>query len=270
MNRNILFFTIILLIVSSIFIGCTSSTISQQNMTVLKVGANPTPGGQILKFAKPLLAEEGIDLQVIEFTDYVRPNLALSEGEIDANFFQHIPYMDSFSKEHNLELVSAGKVLIAPMGLYSKKIQSPNDLQTGDIITLPNDPTNEGRALILFEKTGLITLKDGVGLKATVKDIIENPLELEFKPMDAAQLPRTLDDAAAAFINTTYALEANLVPTKDAILLEDKDSPYVNIITVTPKNLEDERIKKLVEIMQSEEIRKYIEDEFQGAIVPAF
>lgn len=248
-------------------VGCGTK---EENIAVLKVGASPVPHSELLKQIKPVLEAQGITLEIVEFTDYVTPNIALSEGEIDANFFQHTPYMESFAFEHSLDLVSAGAIHIEPLGLYSKKFSSADLIPSGAVIAIPNDPTNEGRALLLLQENGLIKLSAHATLEATESDIIENPLGLVFKPIDAAQLPRTLDDVDGAVINTNYALEASLNPVEDAVLLEGSESPYANIITVLSENLENDAIKKLVEALQSEAIKTFIETQYKGAIVPAF
>ena len=201
-----------------------SSSAASSETTVLKVGATAVPHAEILEQVKPILAKEGIDLQIVEFNDYVQPNLALNDGELDANYFQHQPYLDEFKSEHDVKLVSAGGVHIEPMGVYSKKVKSLDDLADGASIAIPNDPTNGGRALILLAKAGVITLKDNNDIKATVQDITANPKNVKFQEVEAAQLPRVLDDVDAAVINTNYAMQANLVPAKDALVMEDSTS----------------------------------------------
>ncbi|WP_432405253.1 MetQ/NlpA family ABC transporter substrate-binding protein [Wukongibacter sp. M2B1] len=274
MKKNILLITVSLLILSLALAGCTTNTPandeSKSDKTVLRVGATPLPHSEILNIIKPKLEEEGITLEIIEFTDYVKPNLALDSKEIDANFFQHTPYMESFAREHNIKLASAAKIHVEPLGLYSKKIKSVDELKDGAVISIPNDPTNEGRALILLEAKGFIKLKEGAGLEATDKDIAENPKNLLFEPIDAAQLPRTLDDVDAAVINTNYALEAGLNPSKDALIIEGSESPYANILTIRPDDKENENIKKLVEALQSDDVKSFIEEQYKGAVVPAF
>ena len=271
MKKNIIVTFIGLLILTIVLSGCaTKSAPSENGLEVLKIGASPVPHAEILSFIKPGLEKQGIQLEVIEFTDYVNPNLALDSKEIDANFFQHVPYMEAFERERGIKMVSAGQVHVEPLGLYSKKIQSIDDLKEGSTITIPNDPTNEGRALILLDSEGIIKLKEDAGLEATEKDIVENPKKLTFKPIDAAQLPRTLDDVDAAIINTNYALEAELNPGKDALIIEGSDSPYANILTVRPGEETDENIRKLVAALQSEEVKQFIIEKYNGSIVPAF
>jgi D-methionine transport system substrate-binding protein len=247
--------------------GCGAKEADQKT---LKVGATPVPHSELLNLIKPELEKQGITLEIVEFTDYVTPNLALDDGEIDANFFQHVPYMESFSSEHGLDLVSAGTVHVEPLGLYSKTFKNLTDIPEGSVIAIPNDPTNEGRALLLLQANGLIKLSTDAGLEATEADIIENKLKLVFKPIDAAQLPRTLDDVAGAVINTNYALEADLNPAEDAVIIEGSESPYANIVTVKAGRLEDETIKALVKALQSETVKAYILEQYKGSVVPAF
>ena len=237
---------------------------------VLKIGATAVPHAEILEQVKPILAKGGIELKITEFTDYNTPNLALGDKEIDANFFQHVPYMEEFAKAHKLDLVSAGGVHLEPMGLYSRKIKDLKDLPKGAKIAIPNDPTNGGRALLLLQKQGLITLKDSTNILSTVQDITANPNEYQFVELEAAQVPRSLDDVALAAINTNFALNAGLNPGKDALAIETNDSPYVNIVTVLKGNENDPRIKKLMAALHSPEIIKFIQEKYQGAIVPAF
>ncbi len=236
----------------------------------LVVGATPLPHAEILNFVKPLLEAKGITLEVKEFTDYVTPNIALNDKQLDANFFQHVPYMESFAKEKNLQLIAAVKVHVEPMAAYSSKIKSVDELKDGATIAVPNDATNEGRALLLLQKQGLIKLKDASNLSQTPKDIVENPKNLKFSELEAAQLPRVLVDVDLAVINTNYALEAKLNPVKDALFIEDGDSPYANVLTVRPDNQNSPEIQELVKILNSEEVRKFINDKYQGAIIPAF
>lgn len=267
MKNRIIISLIILTLAITALTGCKSEN---EETEVLKVGATPVPHAEILERIKPILEAEGIKLEIVEFTDYVTPNIALSDGEIDANFFQHVPYMDSFAKEHDLELESLGTVHVEPLGLYSNIFTSVDGIENGFTIAIPNDPTNEGRALLLLQSKGIITLASDAGLEATEDDIVENPLGLVFKPIDAAQLPRTLEDVSGAIINTNYALEAGLNPVRDAVLIEGSDSPYANIVTVTPNNKADEKVLKLIEVLQSEEVRSFINEKYEGAVVPAF
>lgn len=239
--------------------------------TSLKVGATPVPHAEILEIIRPLLAKQNIELTIVEFSDYVQPNLALNDKELDANFFQHEPYLDNFISEHKeLKLKNAGGIHIEPMGIYSKKIKNLNELTAGASIAIPNDPTNGGRSLLLLEKAGLLKLKAGVGVKATVQDIIENPKDLKFQEVEAAQVPRTLEDVDAAVINTNFAMQVNLVPTKDAMFMEDKTSPYVNIVAVRAGDEQRPEIQALLKALQSKEVKDFIDSKYKGAIVPAF
>ena len=206
--------------------------------------------------AKPLLAKEGYNLVIKEFTDYVQPNMALASKQLFANFFQHEPYLDNMNKEKKLDLVSIGKVHIEPLGVYSKKIKKLADLKKGNSVSVPNDPTNEARALRLLEANGVITIKPGA--LVTVADITKNPLGLKFHELDAAQLPRTLQDVDAAVINTNFAVEAKLIPAKDAIVIEGKDSPYANVIAVRTEDKNKPEIKALVKAVNSKEVKAYI------------
>lgn len=248
--------------------GCSSNDAKQG--TKLVVGATPVPHAEILEKIKPVLKEKGIDLEIKEFTDYVTPNTALNDKQLDANFFQHVPYMEDFAKKNNMELISAAKVHVEPMGAYSKKLKSVDELQDGATIAIPNDATNEGRALLLLQKQGLIKLKDETGLTQTPRDIAENPKNLKFSELEAAQLPRVLQDVDLAVINTNFALEGNLNPVKDALFMEDKDSPYANILTVRPDNQNDPAIQELVKALNSEAVKKFLDEKYAGSIVPAF
>ena len=240
----------------------------EAKQTVIKIGATPVPHVEILEAVKPLLKAKGYDLQIVEFTDYVTPNIAVNEGELDANFFQHLPYLEEFNKNKNTNLVKTASVHLEPMGLYSHKIKALSELKDGASIAVPNDPTNESRALDILVKEGLLTFKD-VDFK-TVVDILDNPKNLKIEELDAPQLPRVLDEVDAAIINTNYALAANLNPLKDAIVIESKDSPYVNIVVVKKGNENKEYIKALNEVINSDEIRKFIREKYKGSIVEAF
>ena len=236
----------------------------------LKVGATPVPHAELLNLVKGELAAQGIDLQIIEFTDYVTPNIALAERQLDANFFQHLPYLESFAGERKLSLESVVGVHLEPLGLYSKKYRSVADLPTGAAIGIPNDPTNEGRALILLQSKGLIKLKANAGLKATVKDIASNPRKFVFKELEAALLPRSLSDVAASIINGNYALESGLNPVRDALFLEGGESPYANILVVRKGEAKDPRIAALAAALTSAKVRDFILANYGGGVVPAF
>lgn len=236
----------------------------------IKVGATPVPHAALLELVKDDLEKEGITLEIIEFTDYVTPNIALSDGDIDANFFQHVPYLDEFSAEHNLSLSSIGTIHVEPLGLYSDKLGSIEALEDNSVIAIPSDSVNGGRALILLQSNGLIELKADAGLKATEEDIINNPKNLEFKAVEAAQLPRILADVDAAIINGNYALEAGLSPAQDALILEGSESPYANILTVRAGEENEKALLALLNALQSEEVKSFIEAEYGGGVVEAF
>ena len=246
-----------------------SSGSSSKNTTVT-VGATPVPHGEILNEIKPLLAKEGVDLKVVEFTDYVKPNLALNDKELDANFFQHSPYLDKFNSEHGTKLKAIAKIHVEPMGIYSHKIKDLKDLPDGAKVAIPNDPTNGGRALLILQSAGLIGLKDGGNITSTVQDVEKNDKHLQFVELEAAQIPRSIDDVDIALINTNFAMEAGLNPLKDALFLEPKDSPYANVLVIREGDENRPEIQKLVKALQSPEVKKFIEDKYQGAILPSF
>lgn len=236
----------------------------------LKVGATPVPHAELLNLVKEDLKTEGVDLKVVEFTDYVTPNLALAEGELNANFFQHFPYLEKFSNERGLNLVSAGKIHVEPLGVFSQKIKDIKDLPNKATIAIPSDPSNGGRALILLHNNGIIKLNDPTNLYVTEFDIVENPKKLKFKPIEAAQLPRVLPDVEAAVINGNYALEAGFSPVEDSLLLEGAESPYANIIAVKSGDESKEDIQKLLKALQSKKVSDYIGANYKGGVVPAF
>ena len=237
----------------------------------LKVGATAVPHAEILEATKPLLEKEGITLEIVEFNDYVQPNLALNDKELDANFFQHEPYLKNFMDEQKeVKLKNAAGIHIEPMGVYSRKIKKLDELKDGATIAIPNDPTNGGRSLLLLEKAGIIKLKEGVGEKATVGDIAENKKNIKFQEVEAAQVPRTLDDVDAAVINSNFAMQVNLDPTKDAMFIEDSTSPYVNIIAVREGDENRPEIQALIKVLHSDEIKQFITEKYKGAVVPAF
>jgi len=238
------------------------------------VGASVTPHAAILAQAKPILEAAGYELEIVEYSDYVQPNVALNDGNLDANYFQHQPYLDQYNQENGTELVSAAIIHYEPFGIYPGKVKSIDALEDGAQIAVPNDATNEARALLLLEAQGLITLPEGVGLNATVNDIVENPKKLKIVEIEAAQLARSLPDVALAVINGNYAIEAGLKVGVDAIAVEDKASvaaeTYGNIIAVKAGNENSEAIKALVKALQSEEIKQFIIDTYEGAVVPKF
>ena len=236
----------------------------------IKVGTTAGADVEILEKARDVAAKNGLTVEIIEFSDYVRPNLALADGDLDLNSFQHMPYLETFNKERNLNLVSIGTTYVSPIGFYSQKIKSLDELKEGDRLAIPNDPTNGGRALLLLEKAGFIKLKEGVGLTATPYDVVENRLNLKIIEVDAAQTPRTLEDTAASAINNSFAIPAGLNPIKDAIYLEDADSPYVNVIVARPDNKDNPLYQKFVAAYQSKEVAEFILQRFEGSTLPAF
>lgn len=237
----------------------------------LVVAASPTPHADILNYVKKNLADKaGLKLEVKEFTDYVLPNTATENGQVDANFFQHKPYLDDFNEKNGTHIVPVVNVHLEPLGLYSKKAKDLKDLKAGQTVAVPNDTTNEGRALQLLAENGLITLKDGVGTNAKLSDITDKK-GLEFKELEAATVPRALNDVDAAVINGNYAIEAGLKPGQDSLALEKSEgNPYANFLAVKEGNEKDARVQKLVKLLNSDEVKKYIEDTYQGSIVPAF
>lgn len=236
----------------------------------LSIAATPVPHAEILEHIKPALKEAGVDLDIKVFTDYVQPNQQVADGQIDANFFQHKPYLDSFNKERGTDLVSVGLVHVEPFGAYSKKIDNIENLKEGARVAIPNDPSNGARALLLLEKNGLIKLKDPENLLATSRDVSENPKQLKFTELEAATLARVLDDVDLALINTNYAIEAGLNPLEDALIIEGSESPYANLVAVKAGNEKDGRVEKLLKAVQSEDVKKFIADKYKGAVVPAF
>lgn len=239
---------------------------------VLKVAATAVPHAEILQFVKPQLQAQGVDLQVREFSDYIQPNAAVEDKQLDANFFQHQPYLDSYNKDRksSLVLVPNGKIHVEPFGAYSHKIKDIKALKDGAVVAIPNDPSNAGRALLLLQKQGLIELKDPKNITATPIDIVKNPKKLKFRELEAALLPRALADVDLALINTNYAIEAKLNPTKDALFIEGADSPYTNIITARADRANDPLIQKLVKALRTPEVKKFILEKYKGAVVPAF
>ena len=267
------------LAVSLVFTGCggdsgeaPANTGGGENpAATIKIGATPVPHSEILENIKADLKEKNITLEIVEFNDYVQPNIALNDKELDANFFQHEPYLNDFIKEHSeMKLKNAGGVHVEPMGIYSSKIKKLEDIPFGAYVSIPNDATNGGRALLLLDKAKLITLREGVGEMATVQDIVSNDNDLHIQEIEAAQLPRTLDDVDIAVINTNFAMNANLNPVNDALFMEDKTSPYVNIITVREGDENRPEIKTLIQTLQSDKVKNFINEKYKGAIVPAF
>ncbi|MER6246619.1 MetQ/NlpA family ABC transporter substrate-binding protein [Streptomyces griseorubiginosus] len=275
--RNTVKFTTAALAAGALTLGlsaCGSSDSGSASDTSgpLVVAASPTPHAEILNYVKENLAKKaGLDLEVKEFTDYVTPNTATEDGSVDANYFQNQPYLDDFNKKRGTHIAPVVTVHLEPLGLYSHKVKSADALKSGATIAVPNDSVNEARALKLLAANGLITLKDGVGNEATPSDITKNPKNLKFKELEAAQTPRSLDDVDAAVVNGNYAIEADLKPAKDALVLESaKNNPYGNFLAVKEGNQDDPRVKKLAKLLTSPEVRKFIQDKYAGSVIASF
>ena len=256
--------------VVSALAGCGKSTSADDK--VIKVAASATPHAEILEQAKPLLEAKGYDLQVTVFDDYVQPNNVVEGGDFDANYFQHIPYLESFNEEKGTHLVNAGGIHYEPFGIYPGTKASLDELADGDSIAVPNDTTNEARALLLLQDNGIITLKEDAGLTATKNDIVENPYNVDIVELEAAQVPRVKDEVAFMVLNGNYALEAGFSVAKDSIAYEKSDSEaaktYVNVIAVKEGNENSDKIKALVEVLTSQEIKDYINNTYDGAVIP--
>ena len=271
MKKKILSIVLLSALSITLLAGCGSKKSSDN---VLTVGATSSPHAEILEQVKDDLKAEGITLKIVEYSDYVQPNEALASGDLDANYFQHKPYMDQFNKDKGTDLVSVAAIHYEPLGIYPGKTKSLDALADGAQIAIPNDTTNEARALLLLEANKLITLKAGAGLDATVNDIKDNPKKLKIVEVEAAQIPHSIQDVDLAVLNGNYALEAGLSVSKDALATETADSTaaktYANIIAVKKGNENNKNVKALVKALQSDKIKKYIEDKYDGAVVPAF
>jgi D-methionine transport system substrate-binding protein len=236
----------------------------------IKVGVTGGPHEQVMEVVKRVAAKNGLDIKIVEFSDYVQPNAALAGGDLDANSYQHGPYLDAQVKDRGYKLVKLADTVTFPMGIYSKKIKSLADLKPGARIAVPNDPTNGGRALLLLQKQGLIKLRADAGLKATPIDIVDNPRKLKIVELDAAQIPRSLDDVDAAAINTNFAMQAGLKPREDAIAIEDPHGPYVNILAIRAEDRNKPWAAKLAAAYRSPEVKQYIEQKFGGAVIASW
>ena len=265
MKKIIVIALVAILSVVSVFAQAAAET--QSSTTKLVVGATPEPHAALLSLVVDDLAAQGITLEIKEFTDYVTPNDAVEYGEIDANYFQHIPYLESFNTEHGYHLVNAGGIHVEPIALYSSKYSSLSDLPNGAVIAIPNDPTNEGRALLLLQSAGLIKLRADAGLEAIPLDITENPKNFKFSEIEAATLPRVLSDVDAAIINGNYAIPAGLVATRDGLFVEGADSPYVNVIAVKEGNENNPAIKALIEALKSDEVAAFVAEKYKNGEV---
>lgn len=253
---------------SAVSSAASVSAASATQTVTLKVGASPSPHAEILEQVKPVLAKQGITLEIIEFNDYIIPNTALEDGDIDANYFQHLPYLEDFNAKHGTHLVNAAAIHIEPLGIYPGKTKTLTELPDGALVGIPNDTTNEARALHLLEAQGLIVLKEGVGNEAVPFDIVKNPHNLQFKELEAAQLPASLPDLDIAVINGNYAVGAGLGST--AIATESTDIPYVNVIAVREGDENRPEIKALIAALETDEIRKFILEKYNGVVVPTF
>lgn len=263
---GLLLLSLVLLIVA---VGCGETPASSQASS-LKIGVTGGPHQEVATKVKELAAAEGLEIELVVFNEYIQPNIQLFDKQLDANIFQHEPYLIKFNADRGMNLVTVAPTVNFPMGIYSNQVKAPTELKNGDQVAVPNDATNQARALILLQTAGVIKLKDGVGTAATVRDIVDNPKEIKIVELEAPMLIRALPDVAAAVINTNFIIEAGMNPLKDSIFLEDKNSPWVNFIVTRPELKEDPRIDKLVEVYHSAEVRKFIEDTFGGSVVPAF
>ena len=277
MKKRLLSLTLAGILAVGALTGCGSSSDTDkgettENKGTITVAASETPHSEILEQAKEILKEEGWDLEITVFNDYVQPNNVVESGDFDANYFQHIPYLEDFNKKHGTHLVNAGGIHYEPFGIYPGTKDSLDAIAKGDVIAVPNDTTNEARALLLLQDNGIIKLKDGVGLEATVNDIEENPYEVEIQELEAAQVSRVTGEVAFVVLNGNYALEAGFSVGKDAIAYEKSDSEaaqtYVNVIAVKEGNEDSEKIKALVKALESDEIRDYINETYDGAVIP--
>lgn len=268
MNRKI----IAAVLTGAILTGAFSVNVFADEDKTISVAASATPHAEILEQAKPLLEEKGYELEVKIFEDYIIPNEVVESGDFDANYFQHIPYLESFNEEKGTHLVDAGDIHYEPFGIYPGKKESLDDIEEGDTIAVPNDTTNEARALLLLQDNGIIKLKEGVGLEATKNDIKENPHNVEIIELEAAQIPRVVQDMSYVVLNGNYALQADYSVAKDSLAYEKSDSEaaktYVNLIAVKEGNEDSEAIKALVEVLKSDEIKEYINETYDGAVIP--
>lgn len=281
MKKKLIAVLLSLGVAGGLLAGCSNATAatadketqSEKELEKIKVGASITPHAEILNSISEKLKEQGYELEVVEYNDYIIPNTALDSGELDANFIQHLPYLEDFNKENGTHIVSVADIHYEPFGIYAGKSDSLETLEDGAVIAVPNDTTNEARALLLLQDEGLIKLKEDAGIAATVTDIVENPKNLEIKELEAAQLPNALQDVDAAAINANYAIGAGL-KLKDALAVEKSDSlaaqTYANIIAVREGSENDAKIKALVDAVKSDEVKKFIEEKYEGAVVPVF
>lgn len=270
-NRKLLVGTLATVLALGTLAG-NAVLVSAEDDKTITVAASATPHAEILEQAAPLLEEEGWKLDVTVFEDYVQPNLVVDSGDFDANYFQHIPYLDDFNEEHGTSLVNAGGIHYEPFGIYPGTKEDLSELEEGDVIAVPNDTTNEARALLLLQDNGVIKLKDGVGLEATARDIEENPNNVEIQELEAAQVSRVAEEVAFVVLNGNYALQAGYSVSKDAVAYEKSDSEaaqtYVNVIAVQEGNEDSDKIKALVDVLKSDEIKDFITENYDGAVIP--
>ena len=261
-----------IVLVVALLAGCGNAAGASKGK--IRVAASPTPHAEILAFAKDLLAKEGYELEILEYTDYVQPNLVVDSGEVDANYFQHTPYMDQFNAENGTHIVSAGLIHYECFGIFAGKTSSLDALPDGAKIAIPNDATNGARALLLLQQAGILTLKDGAGIETTVYDVVDNPKNVQLIEMEAAQLPLSLQDVDLAVINGNYALQQGLDPTADSLAIEDASPEvsqyFANLIGVKEGNENNEAIQALVKVLTSDEVRNFINEKFPGTVVPVF
>ncbi|MGG2108726.1 MetQ/NlpA family ABC transporter substrate-binding protein [Lysinibacillus pakistanensis] len=275
-KRNKFLLSLAGLTLAAALVGCGTKEDSKEDQgkaideNKIVVGVTSGPHEQIAEVAAKVAKEKGLEVELKSFSDYVLPNTSLAEGDLDANSYQHEPFLDTFNKDHDTDLVPVGKTILNPMGVYSEKYKSFDEIPDGATFGLPNDPTNGARALFVLQEAGYIKLKEGAGLTASIRDVEENKKNLKFIELEAAQIPKQLSEVDVAAINTNFALEAGINPKKDSILLESTDSPYVNYIVVRAENENDPTIKKFIEAYQSDEVRKFIEDEFKGSVIASW
>lgn len=250
--------------------GCGKEEAKPAADALIKVGVTAGPHAKVMEFVKGEAAKQGLNIEIVEFSDYIQPNIALDQKELNVNSFQHQPFLDNTVKDKGLKIQSIGKTILLPMAIYSNKYKDLKDIPNGATVAIPNDPTNGGRALLLLQQAGLITLKDGGNVKSSVADITSNPKNIDIRELEAAQIARSLNDVDVAAVNTNYAIPAGLNPQKDAVVVESTDSPYANVIAVRTEDVNNETYQKLLKIYQSEPVRKFIQEEFKGSIIPAF
>lgn len=275
LNKTRIVVALVLVLSSvSLLAGCggerDAANAPSAEKTSVKVGVTPGPHAEIMEVVKKKAAEDGLAIELVEFSDYIQPNVALQNGEIDVNSYQHQPFLDAQVKDRGYSIETIAKTVVFPMGVYSKKINALSEVRDGAIVAIPNDPSNGGRALIILEKAGLIKLKENAGLDATAADIAENPKRLAVKELEAAQVPLSLGDVDFAVINTNYAVPAGLVPTKDALYMEDGDSPYANILVVRSQEKDNAAYQKLIKAYHSDEVKQFIDEHFKGAGIAAW